>query len=281
MLGSSVLFAVMATCVGAAHRRDPALSTWVASAARSGVNLLALLVLARGDLAQLLGDRRPALWARGITGAASLLAYFGALAALGVGEAAFLNQTSAVWVALLGPLVLREHTGRLVWVAVLGSLGGVALLAAPREGGADLVGRALGLASGLAAALAYLSVRRASATNTAITVVFYFTAMATVVSVAVALALRTPWPRDPVELALLVGAGLSATLAQLGMTRAYAISRAAPVAAAGAASPLFTTLLGALFLGQIPDRRAQIGMALLLLTGVLLPWLAERRHQPR
>lgn len=277
MLGSSLLFAAMATCVGAAHQRAPELSPWVTSAWRAGVNLTALFLLARGRGALLWGDRRPALWVRGATGALSMITYFGALAYLSVGEAAFLNQTSAVWVSLLGPFVLAEPTGGLVWVAVLGSLGGLSLLAAPREVPGDLLGRALGLGSGFAAALAYLSVRRASASNPAIAVIFYFTLMSAVIAVIGALLTGASWPRDPVVLALLVGSGLCATLAQLGMTRAYTISKAAPVAAASAASPLFSTLMGAAFLGQVPDGRARIGMAVLLLTGMVLPWLAERR----
>jgi len=278
MLGCSALFALMAVCVSAAHARDPGLSTWIASTMRSGVNLAALVVLARGRGAVLWGDRRAALWVRAVTGAASMLLYFVALAHLGAGEAAFLNQTSAVWVALLGPLLLGEATGGLIWLAVLGSLGGLALLATPRELGADLVGRGSGLLSGLMAALAYLSVRRATATNGPVTIIYYFTLLATVVSALALLIVRPEWPRDPIVNLLLVVAGLAATFAQLGMTRAYAMSRAAPVAAAGAASPLFTTLLGAMFLDQIPDHRARVGMAILLMTGMVLPWLADRRR---
>lgn len=278
MVGCSVLFAAMATFVSAAHHRDPTLSTLVTSAFRSGVNLLALIVLARGDRAVLFGDGRPALWARGVLGGLSLVTYFTALAHLGVGEAAFLNQTSAVWVALLAPFFLRERTGPLVWLAVAGSLVGVALLATPRDGaGSELLGRGMGLASGLCAAGAYLTVRKAGATNKPITVVFYFTLIAAAGSVAAAVALRESVPRDPVTLALLVGAGLAATFAQLIMTEAYRVGRAGPVAAAGAAGPLFSTILGALVLGQVPDGRALVGMAVLVVSGIGLPFLATRR----
>lgn len=278
MVGCSVLFAAMATFVSAAHQHDPGLSTLVTSAFRSGVNLVALIVLARGDTARLFGDRRPALWGRGVLGGLSLVTYFTALAHLGVGEAAFLNQTSAVWVALLAPLFLRERTGPLVWLAVAGSLLGVALLAAPHPGEGDLtLGRGMGLASGLCAAGAYLTVRKAGATNRPITVVFYFTLIAAIGSVTGAVALGETVPRDPRTLALLVGAGLAATFAQLIMTEAYRIGRAGPVAAAGAAGPLFSTILGALVLGQIPDGRALAGMAVLVVSGIGLPLLAARR----
>lgn len=278
MLLASALFALMATCVVAAHQRDPELGPWVTSVWRAGVNLLALLALTRGSRAALWGDGRAALWTRGIAGAFSMLAYFGALGALSAGEASFLNHTSALWVAMLGPVLLGERTGRLSWLAVLGSLAGLALLVQPRAGAGDLAGRLLGLGSGLGAALAYVSVRRASETNPATAVVFWFTLLSSGAALAGALATGAHWPREAGVLALLVGSGLCATFAQLAMTRAYAASRAAPVAAAGAASPLFTSLLGAALLGQVPEVRAGVGMAILSIFGLLLPWLAERER---
>lgn len=278
MLMASVLFAVMATFVGVAHALDPTLSTFVASTGRAAVNLLALVVLARGDTALLWGDRRTALWVRGVAGAVSLLAYFGALSHLGIGEAAFLNQTSAVWVVLLSPWLLGERNTPLVWLAVLGSLVGVALLGAPRPEAGDLLGRGLGLVSGLGAAGAYLSVRKASQSNGPITIVFYFTLLGTVASVVAAALTHAPWPTDLRVWACLAGSGLAATGAQLLMTRAYSVSRAGPVAAAGASGPLYTTLLGAIFLGQEPDRHAALGMGILIVTGIGLPILTERMH---
>lgn len=276
MLGAAVVFALMATCVGLAHARDPSLSSLVASAARAAVNLGVLVAIAWPRLDRLWGDGRRSLWVRGVLGGVSLLTYFTALAHLGIGEAAFLNQTSAVWVAALAPFVLGERTGRLAWLAVLGSMVGVALLAHPREGPGDLLGRAAGLGSGLFAAGAYLSIRRASATNEPIAIVYYFTLVATVVAVALAWVADAPWPRDPVVWGWLAGSGVAATVAQLLMTEAYRIGRAGPIAAAGAAGPLVTALLGWLLLDQVPDLRGAIGMAVLLVTGVLLPFAAAR-----
>lgn len=276
MLLAAAGFATMATFAGAAHALDPGLSTLVTSAARSAVNLVALLLLSLPDPRRLAGDGRRSLWTRGVLGACSLLTYFAALAWVGIGEAAFLNQTSAVWVAVLAPMVLGERTGRLTWVAVLGSLVGVALLAQAREVPGDLAGRVAGLASGLFAAGAYLSIRRASATNTPLTIVFYFTFIASIVSTGLVLVTGAALPRDPAVWGCLVGSGLAATGAQLLMTEAYRTGRAGPVAAAGAAGPLLNTLAGWIVLAQVPDARAGVGMAVLLLTGVALPFAAAR-----
>ncbi len=279
MLAACAFFAGMAVCVAAANRMDPSLSTWVTSSTRAWVNLLVLLVLVRGDLRALVGDARPALWARGFGGAFALLCYFEALARTGVGEAAFLNQTNALWVALAAPLLLGERTTRLAWVAIGGSLIGMALLGAPRAVAPDTVGRLFGLASGVFAASAYVAVRKAGGSNSSITIVFWFTIIATVVATGIALVLRAPWPRDPLVWLALVGAGVSATFGQLLMTGAYRRAPAALVAATGAAGPLFASVAGWVLLGDRTDAAGLAGMVLLLCSAVLLP-LAARSPSP-
>lgn len=273
MLVASALFSVMALCVGEAHRYDPELSTFVATFFRSVVNLVLLVLLSLRNPRRLLGDGRPSLWLRGVFGSLSLATYFAALDQVGVGEAAFLNNTSTFWVAASAPFVLGEPTRPATWGAVTGSLVGMVLLAHPRPEAAPF-GRVLGLLSGVTAAGAYLTVRRASATNPPIAIVFYFTVVGTLLSTVIVLALHLPFPHQPEALLALVGAGTAATFAQLAMTEAYRIGPAAPVAATGAAGPFLSAVLGWLFLGQVPDSTGLIGMAVLFAAGVALPFLS-------
>lgn len=281
MMAAAASFAAMALCVSAAHRVQADLSTLTVSAVRAAVNLVVLGVLVRGDLRALVGDGRLSLWMRGVLGTVALLSHFGALAVLGAGEAAFLNQTSAAWVALLAPVLLKEPTRGWVWAAVLGSLVGMGLLLAPREAMVDPgFGRALGLLSGFTAAGAYLSIRVAAASNRSETIVFWFTWMAFVVALLGALATGAPWPRGLWPWAFAVGTGVFATLGQVFMTEAYRVAPAAPMAAASAASPLMTAVLAAALLEQVPDAQGVAGMAVLFASAVALPLLQVRRTPP-
>jgi drug/metabolite transporter (DMT)-like permease len=167
---------------------------------------------------------------------------------------------------------LKERTRALTWVAILGSVVGVALLAHPRAE-ADGVGRILGLISGLCAAGAYLAVRKAADSNPGITVVFYFTLLSSVVAIGCAVATNSSLPQTPGVWLCLVGAGVSATLAQLWMTQAYRLGPAALMSATSAASPLLTTLAGWWILGQVPDQAGCWGMGILVCTSVVLPLL--------
>lgn len=274
MLAASLGFATMATCVAWAHRVAPTLDTAMTSFVRSIVNLVALVLFAWREPGALWGDRRASLWLRGAFGAVSLLAYFASIPLVGTGEAAFLNSTSLFWVAVLAPYVVHEKTRPATWIAIAGALVGTALLAHPR---ADLDvswGRALGVGSGLSSALAYLTVRRASRTNSPAAVVFYFTLVSTVISGIWVLVEQAALP--PIgALGVLAGAGLAATVAQLLMTEAYRTGAAAPIAAAGASGPAVTALFGWFFLDQVPDALSAAGMGVLFVSAVLLPFLSR------
>lgn len=280
MLGAGAAFACMALCVSAVREVDPAASTFAVSAVRAVVNLLVLVVMARGDVRSMIGDARPALWTRGVLGALALLTYFAALSSLGAGEAAFLNQTSAVWVALLAPRMVGEPTRPVVWVAVLGSMVGMALLSHPRADVHDATARVIGLSSGVFAAGAYLSIRRAGRSNSSTVIVFWFTCIATVFALVGAVVLRVTWPQTASGWALAAGSGVFATLGQLMMTQSYRIAPLAPMSAATAAGPLLTTVLAAIVLGQVPDANGRIGMLVLLVSAVALPLLTMRPPRP-
>ena len=281
MLGSAALFAGMALAVEQAHRLDPNLSAWVSTAVRSVVSLLVLFVLVRGNPRGLLGDARPALWARGLLGAVSLLSYFAAISMVGAGEATFLMQTSAVWIVILAPLVLKESSPPLIWAAVVMSLVGVGLLMGASSGEPDLFGRVLGLCSGLAAAGAMVSVRRASRTNTPTVIVFWFSAIGTLVTLVVLGVSGATLPQAPEVWAALLTAALAATFAQLLMTSAYQVGRAPLVAAAGSSSPLMAALGAWWVFGQHPSPRAQVGMALILVSGAVIPLITAARAGPQ
>ena len=285
MLAASAGFALMALCVSLAHHQEPGLSTHMSSTTRAVVNLLALLPLAGFDRRRLLGDGRPALWLRGLSGGVALGTYFAALPRIGMGEAAFLNQTSSIWVAALAPALLGEPGDRRVWGAIGASLVGMGLLGHPRGDGlgGDALGRVLGAVSGLAAAAAYLSVRKAAQSNGPIAIVFYFTLMASFVSGGLAWATGAALPAKGLTWGLLVAAGLLATGSQLLMTEAYRRAPAALASATAAASPFLSAILGVAFLGQVPDLAGWVGMAVLGLAAIAIPLLnaqAPKRASP-
>ncbi|WP_256996475.1 DMT family transporter [Methylococcus capsulatus] len=278
MLFASLLFSVMSVSVYALGVRHPELPTMTVSFFRIIVNLAVLLLpaLIRSRIPSLLGDMRPSLWLRGLFGSLALILSFISIQRIGPGEAAFLGASSGVFVALLGPKVLAQRNSGWIWAALAGSLVGLYLLMKPRADVSDELGRLMALGSGFLSALAYLMVARAGQSNPPGTVVFYFC--------AVAIPMHLAWfglsgftvPGDGEVWALLLVCGLAASGAQVLMTRAYQESPAALVSAVSYATPVFNLAFGWLWFAKAPDGTALAGCALVLLCGVLLPFLSTR-----
>lgn len=148
------------------------------------------------------------------------------------------------------------------------------LLSVPRlDAPHDVTGRLMGAVSGLLAALAYLTVRRAGTTNTPSVIVFYFTLVAAALSGGLMLLEPLVWPERTSIWLGLVGVGVFATFGQLLMTRAYREAPVASLSAVSYAGPLLASVFGMIVLQQSPDEAGWAGMALILVCGVALPFL--------
>ncbi len=275
MMLAGFLFSLMNACVYAVKLFDANLPATVVSFVRVLVNLLILLVpaLLRSKLTVLFGDRRPSLWLRGLFGTLALMLSFSAITLIGPGESAFLSASSGVFVALFGPWVLGQKNSWAVWLAILGSFAGVALLFKPDGHSVDLFGRALALLSGFLAAMAYLMVARAGRSNSPQSVVFYFCLVAIVVHLLYFTAYGSHLPSSPESYGLLLLTGVLGSGAQFFMTRAYQAAPAALVSAVGYLAPVLSLVWGVALFNQLPGLYAVLGSVLILLFGVLLPFL--------
>ncbi len=275
MVVACLLFSMMNASVYAISALDSAMPSSVISFVRILCNLFILLVpfMFGGNPASLFGDGRLSLWLRGLFGAVALMLSFAAITRIGPGESAFLNACNGVFVALLGPLVLRQRNSLLGWLAIIGSFVGVSLIFTPGEENADLLGRVMALASGFLSALAYLMVARAGRSNSPSSVIFYFCVVALVVHLLYFACYGYKVP-DMAEIwGLLLLAGMLGSGAQYFMTRAYQAAPAALVSAVGYLAPVLSLGWGVLFFNQIPSQSALLGSLLILLFGVLLPFL--------
>ncbi len=274
MLIASLMFSLMNVCVYAIGLCEPQLSAIVVSFVRILINLVivAAPALISGKFLGLFGDLRLSLWLRGLFGTLALMLSFASIQLIGPGESAFLAASSGVFVALFGPFVLKQSNTWLVWLAILGALVGLALLFEPRFGGDDFTGRAMALGCGLLAALAYLMVAKAGRSNSPETVIFYFCLVAVIVHLGYFWIFGFRQPASADVWILLLAGGISASVAQLYMTRAYQIAPAALVSAVSYLSPVLSLAFGVILFARTPDAKALAGCTLVLLFGVMLPF---------
>ena len=275
MLASGLLFSTMGALVKhiSAH-----LPNEMVVFVRSAMGLLALLpwVLHRG-VGQLRTKNLRGHLGRGLAGVAAMYCYFYAIAHLPLAEAVLLNYSTPLFIPFIAALWLGERVAPRLWAAIGIGFIGVLLILKP---GHDIFTPVslIGLASGLFAALAMVSIRRLSRTEPTLRIVFYFSLVCTAVS-ALPLAWRWQTP-DPKLWTLLIGMGALASAAQLLLTRAYSHAPAAQVGPFTYSTVVFAAAIGWMFWGETPGLLSFGGAALVCLAGILTIRVAGQRQLP-
>ncbi|HEU5338432.1 MAG TPA: DMT family transporter [Sulfuricaulis sp.] len=273
MIASGLLFSSMGALVK--YLSSAGLPNEMVVFFRSAMGMLALLpwVLHRG-LHQLKTTQWRGHLGRGLAGVAAMYCYFYAIAYLPLAEAVLLNYSTPLFIPFIAALWLGEQVSARLWVAIGIGFVGIVLILKPGLALFTPVSL-IGLASGLFAALAMVSIRRLSKTEPTLRIVFYFSLVCTVVSAA-PLAWRWQTP-DPALWVLLIGMGALASLAQLLLTRAYAHAPASQVGPFTYSTVVFAAGIGWIFWSEIQDFLSFGGTALVCLAGVLTIRFAGQR----
>jgi drug/metabolite transporter (DMT)-like permease len=273
MVAAAFFFSVMSLLVKLAGQRLAAEQVVLFRAAVALV--LSWGLLRRAGLSPW-GKSRGLLFLRGLLGFFALSCFFWALVHLPLAEATVIQYLNPVFTALLAALVLGERLEWRATLSVVGSLGGLLLVARPAFlfGGArhlDPVASGVALAGALFSAGAYVTVRRVGSGEHPLVVVFWFPLVATPLSLPLAFRVWQ-WP-TPLEWLLLIGVGVATQVAQVFMTHGLQKEPAARATAVSYLQIVFAALWGALVLGEIPDALTLAGASLIIgSTLLLLDW---------
>lgn len=228
-------------------------------------------------------DQRALFW-RSLFGTAAMAATFYALSShtLPLGDTVTLLNLTPVFLAVLAPFVLRERTSGAVALALVLSLGGVVLIMRPSfawHASTGSIGPSADATAGFAvlaaflASIAMMMLRRAGRTETPEVIALHFSLFAAVVLLFLSLFdLRMPTLRDA---ACILAGGVCAGFAQLAMTRAYTLERAARVSGMSYLSVVASALLGGAVLGERPSGAAIAGMALVVGGGLVATFVRD------
>lgn len=281
---ASFLFALMGLAVKVASAQYAA-GEIVLYRALVGLVLMAAILRRRGAS---LRTAVPAmhLW-RSLAGVAALCLWFTSIGGLPLATAMTLNYMSSIWMALfvMGGAVLfgaagRGLDGRLL-AAVLAGFAGVALILRPTIEQQQLWHGLAGLASGMLSAIAYLQVTALGrAGEPEPRVVFYFSAGGVVAGALLTALHGGPSPHTARGLALLLAIGVLASVAQLLMTRAYAIGHALSNAALQYLGIVWAFGFGVWLFHDPVTWSAIAGMLLIVGAGLAATLLSARARGP-
>ena len=285
MVLSAFLIASMGVCVkfASAHFTSPELVFY-----RGAVSVVFMALYARIHGTSL-RTAYPAMHAwRSVIGVMSLSAWFYAIAHLPLATAMTLNYMSSVWIAAFlvgGALMLGKpgkkgpKQGPLV-LAILASFCGVVMLLRPAMDQNQSFAGLIGLLSGLGAAFAYMQVMAISRMGEPeIRTVFYF-GVGTAVAGAIGMALTgtSTWSWE--QALWLPPLGILASLGQLAMTKAYAMSKnhgsTLMVANLQYSGIVFAALYSLVLFGDNIPLTGWAGMALIIISAVAATMLRAR-----
>ena len=186
-----------------------------------------------------------------------------------------LGFTMPLFLTLLSVPMLGERVGPRRMAAVLVGFGGVLLMVRPwaAEGTGNLPAMAAVLAAALAWALAMISIRKLGERGeSGASIVLWFAIGSSLVAGALALP-GWVWP-TPMQWLLLGATGLISALAQVLMTEAYRRGEPSLVAPFEYSGIVWTTALGGVLWGELPDRWDFAGIAVLVGAGLYI-WHRE------
>jgi drug/metabolite transporter (DMT)-like permease len=210
---------------------------------------------------------------RGLVGVSAMYCYFWALGHMPLTEAFLVKLSSPFFMPLIGLLWLGERAGKYSILAVFVGFAGVACILRPDDSAFTVIAL-IALLGAFLAALAKVTIRRMSATESSQTIVFYFGVIAAVVSLPGAALMWQPVEYELWGWILLLG--LVATLGQLALTKAYRIAPTGKVGVYAYSAVLYGALMGWIIWAEIPAWTTWAGATLIVSAGLINLWQPQK-----
>jgi drug/metabolite transporter (DMT)-like permease len=235
-----MFFAVMGAIT---HALGPRCDWLTIALVRAVFMFVTAVMVARAAGAELVVWRPRTLWMRSVAGSFSLVCSFYALTRLPLGDVLTLTNTYPLWIVVLSWLSVRRAPAALDVLGVACGLSGVVLIERPHLSG-DRLAASVALVTSVSTAVAMIGLHRLRNVDTR-AVVAHFAGVASLVAGGWYLA-RGPGAGDlatsrldSATIVMLAGVGLTGTIGQVFLTKAYAAGTPARVAVLGLTQVVF------------------------------------------
>lgn len=229
-------------------------------------------------LAVLLKNKQSLKWKKGnlkylllrsLLGTLGIVCNFYAIDHIPLADASILNKMSPFFVIIFSIFILKEKLKIFQGLAVLGAFIGALFVIKPSFSNVDLFPSMLGFIGGMCAGFAYTMVRLLGkhGENGSL-IVFFFSVFSCIVTLPYLIFNFTPM--SEIQLLMLLGAGLSAAGGQFSITAAYYNAPASEISIYDYSQIIFSTLLGFLFLQEVPDILSVVGYITICVMALLM-----------
>lgn len=217
-------------------------------------------------------NRWSLLWVRVIFGHLGIIFWFMAVSTTSLGQATALFQSSAIFVTIMAPFLLKEKVGIWRGGAVIIGLIGICMITNPFSGEIT-IGSIWGLMSALAGAVLVIALRKLGKSDEPITVALWHNGIGAIMYPAL---LGLWMPLDVInlifsqDLLFYIFFGASASLVQLGFGSAYRYGEATVLVPTRYLSVPASALIGWIFWQEQPYILEVLGMVIVIASCIFI-----------
>lgn len=236
---------------------------------RNFISLIISFIILKKNKISYFGNKenRKYLFFRYFFGFTGIVLFFYATTQMLAADAAILNKLSPVIVIILAHCFLKEKINKTKIIALIISVIGALMVIKPQFN-LSMVPALAGFLSAILSGTAYVFITMIGDKESIYTTVFCFSLYSSLSCIpffAVSFAMPNMY-----ELFMLILLGLLAALGQIALTSAYNECEASEISIYDYTNIIFSSLLGYLFLSEVPDKLSIFGGILILFASLIL-----------
>lgn len=243
---------------------------------RNFISLIISFIILKKNNLSYFGNKenRKYLFYRYLFGFTGIILFFYATTQMLAADAAILNKLSPVFVIILAHQFLKEKINKTKIIVMIISILGALLVIKPQFK-LSVIPAAAGFISAILSGAAYVFITVIGNKESIYTTVFYFSLLSSVSCIPFFfMDFAIP---GTYELFMLILLGVLAAFGQIALTFAYNNCKASEISIYDYSNIIFSSLLGYLFLSEIPDILSILGGILILSASVIL--YIQQRHE--
>lgn len=227
------------------------------------------------------GGKPLLLFFRALIGLIAMLSFFYNIANITLSDAVTYSRMSPIFTVIFAFWFLKEKIGKKGWLAIL--LGFVGMIFIMQPNGFQFEkAHIFGILNAVCAALAFTSIRELRKYYDTRIIVLSFMGIGTIIPI-ISMILSSYYQNDFFSFMMgefimpksfdwiyIIGMGISASFGQMYMTKAYGITRAGIVGAAGYSVIIFSLIIGLILGDSLPNILGFVGILAIISGGILI-----------
>ena len=233
---------------------------WIVFIQYSTCLLICSLIAYKNNFRDLKTNKLKLHIVRGVTGVLAFTCCVIAISKIPLVNASLLNNTTPLFIPIISLIFLRNKIDEMIWWGILTGFIGIIFILRPTADQLLKEGDLFGLSSGILLAIAYVALKILTKTESFVTILFYYSLIATVLSLPFAV---NNWSDPPLLIWICgISTGIFFITYLYLLQYAYRFVEAVKLSPFNYSIVVFTGIFDWLFFSHVPDLFSIIGIIL-------------------